>query len=90
MRDIMSQPAAKAVVTSIIDLARNLGFDCIAEGVETEEQLRYLELKACPEIQGFLYSPALPASACGDLILTGKLSFRGTSKNGTGEREHAA
>ncbi|HEX4650354.1 MAG TPA: EAL domain-containing protein [Granulicella sp.] len=90
MRDIMSQPAAKAVVTSIIDLARNLGFDCIAEGVETEEQLKYLELKACPEIQGFLYSPALPASACGDLILTGKLGFRGTSKNETGEREQAA
>src|SRR6202042_851130 len=42
MRDITTQPAAKAVVTSIIDLARNLGFTCVAEGVETEQQLEYL------------------------------------------------
>jgi diguanylate cyclase (GGDEF)-like protein/PAS domain S-box-containing protein len=75
MRDIMTEPAAKAVVTSIIDLARNLGFVCIAEGVETEEQLEYLEKKECPEIQGFLYSPALPALACGALMRSGKPGF---------------
>ncbi len=75
MRDIMTEPAAKAVVTSIIDLARNLGFVCIAEGVETEEQLEYLEKKECPEIQGFLYSPALPSLACGALIRSGKPGF---------------
>jgi len=63
MRDLMSEPAAKAVVTSIIDLARNLGFACIAEGVETREQLQYLENKECSEVQGFLYSPAVPALA---------------------------
>jgi EAL domain-containing protein (putative c-di-GMP-specific phosphodiesterase class I) len=72
MRDLVSEPAAKAVVTSIIDLARNLGFACIAEGVETREQLQYLETKECSEIQGFLYSPAVSASACGALILSGK------------------
>ena len=72
MRDIMSEPAAKAVVSSILDLAHNLGFSCIAEGVETENQLEYLEKKKCPEIQGFLYSPALPALACGDLMRSGK------------------
>ncbi len=75
MRDIMSEPAAKAVVSSILDLAHNLGFSCIAEGVETEKQLEYLEKKKCPEIQGFLYSPALPALACGDLMRSGKSGF---------------
>jgi diguanylate cyclase (GGDEF)-like protein/PAS domain S-box-containing protein len=75
MRDIISEPAAKAVVTSIIDLARNLGFACIAEGVETREQLLYLERKECPEIQGFLYSPAVPALVCGSLLLSGKPEF---------------
>jgi EAL domain-containing protein (putative c-di-GMP-specific phosphodiesterase class I) len=75
MRDIISEPAAKAVVTSIIDLARNLGFSCIAEGVETEEQRVYLERKKCPEIQGFLYSPGLPAVACEALMLSGGLDF---------------
>ena len=75
MRDLMSEPAAKAVVTSIIDLARNLGFACIAEGVETREQLQYLENKECSEVQGLLYSPAVPALACGALILAGKPKF---------------
>jgi EAL domain-containing protein (putative c-di-GMP-specific phosphodiesterase class I) len=75
MRDLVSEPAAKAVVTSIIDLARNLGFACVAEGVETREQLAYLEKKECSEIQGFLYSPAVPALACGTLIESGKHEF---------------
>jgi len=68
MRDLMCDPAAKAVVTGIIDLSRNLGFSCIAEGVETAEQLRYLEKKNCPEIQGFFFSPAMPAAACETLM----------------------
>jgi diguanylate cyclase (GGDEF)-like protein len=75
MRDIMSESAAEAVVNSILDLARNLGFSCIAEGVETEKQLEYLEKKKCPEIQGFLYSAALPALACGALMRSGKPGF---------------
>jgi diguanylate cyclase (GGDEF)-like protein/PAS domain S-box-containing protein len=75
MRDIMSESAAKSVVNSILDLACNLGFSCIAEGVETEKQLEYLEKKKCPEIQGFLYSPALPALACGTMMRSGKPGF---------------
>jgi diguanylate cyclase (GGDEF)-like protein/PAS domain S-box-containing protein len=75
MRDITTQPAAKAVVTSIIDLARNLGFTCVAEGVETEQQLEYLEEERCAEIQGFLYSPALPGPECGALMRAGKPDF---------------
>jgi diguanylate cyclase (GGDEF)-like protein/PAS domain S-box-containing protein len=68
MRDVTTQPAAEAIVTSIIDLARNLGLTCIAEGVETADQLDYLERKKCAEIQGFFYSPALPAVDCGELM----------------------
>lgn len=75
MRDILSESAAKAVVSSILDLAHNLGFSCIAEGVETEKQLEYLGDKKCPEIQGFLYSPALPALACGSFMRSGKPGF---------------
>jgi diguanylate cyclase (GGDEF)-like protein len=75
MRDITTQPAAEAVVTSIIDLARNLGFTCIAEGVETREQLEYLERKRCGEIQGYLYSPAISGAECGLLIRAGKPRF---------------
>lgn len=89
MRDILSESAAKAVVSSILDLAHNLGFSCIAEGVETEKQLEYLEKKKCPEIQGFLYSPALPAQACGALMRSGKPGYA-TAAAMAEEADHAA
>ncbi|MDR3792693.1 MAG: EAL domain-containing protein [Terracidiphilus sp.] len=72
LRDIESQSAAEAVVRSILNLGRNLGLSCVAEGVETREQLAYLHNQMCAEMQGFLYSPALPAEDCGALMRSGK------------------
>ncbi len=80
MRDITSEPAAEAIVTGILDLGQKLGFDCVAEGVETRQQLDYLRRRKCAEVQGFLYSPALPVAECGALLRSGKLepmSFTG-------------
>jgi diguanylate cyclase (GGDEF)-like protein/PAS domain S-box-containing protein len=68
MRDVMSQPAAEAVVRTILNLGRDLGLACLAEGVETAEQLEFLQQRRCSEIQGFLYSPAVPAADCGSLL----------------------
>jgi diguanylate cyclase (GGDEF)-like protein/PAS domain S-box-containing protein len=75
MRDVVSQPAAEAVVRSILSLARSLGIACVGEGVETHQQLEYLQRQGCPEIQGYLYSPALPAEDCTQLMRAGKASF---------------
>jgi diguanylate cyclase (GGDEF)-like protein/PAS domain S-box-containing protein len=72
MRDIPLLAPANAVVTSIIDLARILGIATIAEGVETTQQLDYLDLKKCDEIQGFIYSPPLRAEDCRALLQAGK------------------
>jgi diguanylate cyclase (GGDEF)-like protein/PAS domain S-box-containing protein len=79
MRDIASEPAAEAVVRSILDLGNNLGLDCVAEGVETREQLQYLQKLMCAEIQGFLYSPAVTGVKCGELLRLGKLGFSNDS-----------
>ena len=68
LRDIESQPSAEAVVRSILNLGRNLGLSCVAEGVETNEQLAYLNNQKCAEMQGFLFSKALPPSECAALI----------------------
>ena len=73
MRGIETEPAAKALVSGIIGLARSLGMASIAEGVETMEQLRFLEAEGCAEFQGFLYSPAVSASECGALMRAAKL-----------------
>ncbi|MNF19299.1 Oxygen sensor protein DosP [compost metagenome] len=42
-------------------MASQLGYDLIAEGVETAEQLEFLVNHDCPHIQGFYFSPPLPA-----------------------------
>jgi diguanylate cyclase (GGDEF)-like protein/PAS domain S-box-containing protein len=73
MRGIETEPAAKALVSGIIGLARSLGMASIAEGVETMEQLRFLEEKGCAEFQGFLYSPAVSATECGALMRAAQL-----------------
>jgi len=72
MRDIPFVAPANAVVSSIIDLARTLGIATLAEGVETTQQLDYLDFKKCDAVQGFIYSPPLQAEDCRALLQAGK------------------
>ena len=51
-----------ALVSTIIDLARSFELKVVAEGVETEDQSRLLRLLRCDELQGFLFSKAVPAA----------------------------
>lgn len=51
-----------AIVGAMIDLCENLGMTVLAEGVETEEQLRMLRAGRCGEAQGYLFSQPRPAS----------------------------
>jgi diguanylate cyclase (GGDEF)-like protein/PAS domain S-box-containing protein len=48
------------IVQTIIGMAKNLGMEVIAEGVETEEQRVFLEQHSCPLYQGFLFSKPVP------------------------------
>ncbi len=61
VRDILNDTDDKAIVNSIISMAKGLGLTTIAEGVETVEQLGYLKTQGCDEIQGYYYSKPLPA-----------------------------
>jgi diguanylate cyclase (GGDEF)-like protein len=59
-----------AIVRAIVQLARNLSLQVIAEGVENSEQERFLNDLGCDEGQGYLYSKPLPARELTQLLLT--------------------
>ena len=61
VRDATTDADDATLVRAIITLAHNLRLKVIAEGVETEEQLRFLRLLQCDEIQGYFFSKPLPA-----------------------------
>lgn len=63
VRDIATDPDDAVLIAAIIGLARNMKLDVIAEGVETEAQLEFLERSGCEQIQGYLISTPLPADA---------------------------
>jgi EAL domain-containing protein (putative c-di-GMP-specific phosphodiesterase class I) len=49
------------LVRTVVTLVKTLGFAPIAEGVETDEQLKQLRQMGCAYAQGFLFSKAIPA-----------------------------
>jgi EAL domain-containing protein (putative c-di-GMP-specific phosphodiesterase class I) len=61
IRDIPSDKDDVAITLAIINLAESMGLRVVAEGVETPEQVEFLEHHHCDYIQGFLISHPLPA-----------------------------
>jgi len=59
VRDVPGDADSAAMVTTIIQLARLLGLQPVAEGIETEAQRRFLLENGCQIGQGFLFSPAV-------------------------------
>lgn len=63
---------SRLMVQAITDLALGLGYECVAEGVETQEQLDFLKELNCPYVQGYFFSKPLLTSDLEALLLAGK------------------
>jgi diguanylate cyclase (GGDEF)-like protein len=58
--DMVSGEGGRTLVSVIINLAHALKLNVVAEGVETEEQMRQLRLLRCDEMQGYLFGKPVP------------------------------
>ena len=74
IKDSRKNSNAEAIVTAIIAMAHSLQIKVVAEGVETEEQLSFLRLQKCDEMQGYFYSPPVSAADCTKLLNEGLCS----------------
>jgi len=68
VREVTTDPESAAIARSIIAMGHNLNLRVIAEGIETAGQLAYLRSHGCDEMQGFLFSRALPAVEFEELL----------------------
>jgi EAL domain-containing protein (putative c-di-GMP-specific phosphodiesterase class I)/FixJ family two-component response regulator len=71
VRDIVSDPEDAAIVGAIISMAHDLKLKVIAEGVETREQLAFLRLRRCDEIQGYYFSKPKPGAEITAMLQAG-------------------
>jgi EAL domain-containing protein (putative c-di-GMP-specific phosphodiesterase class I) len=61
VQSLDTERASDAIIQAMVDLARAMGVDVTAEGVETAEQRDFLRRIGCDELQGFLLSRPVPA-----------------------------
>ncbi|MGY8626983.1 EAL domain-containing protein [Chromobacterium violaceum] len=68
VRDIPQDADDSAIARAIINMAKNLNMQVVAEGVETMEQWQFLEQEGCDFVQGYLIAKPLPADDFAELL----------------------
>jgi diguanylate cyclase (GGDEF)-like protein len=61
IKDLPASTKDAAICNAVLDLAKHLGLSVVAEGVETEDQLHYVESRGCDYVQGYLTGKPMPA-----------------------------
>jgi diguanylate cyclase (GGDEF)-like protein/PAS domain S-box-containing protein len=68
IQDIPDNADDSAITRAIISMAKNLNLRILAEGVETKEQLKFLQENHCDEVQGYLFGRPLNIEDCTELL----------------------
>jgi EAL domain-containing protein (putative c-di-GMP-specific phosphodiesterase class I) len=60
-----------SIVSAVIDMGRSLKMRVVAEGIQTRDQLQFLQARHCPEGQGLYFAPPVPAEQLTGLLTEG-------------------
>jgi len=71
VRQITAVPSETTIVAAIISMGRSMKLRVVAEGVEAQEELAFLQAHQCDEAQGYYFSPAEPPEQFAELLKTG-------------------
>jgi EAL domain-containing protein (putative c-di-GMP-specific phosphodiesterase class I) len=68
IKNVESNPDDAAITTAIIDMGKALNLKVIAECVETEAQMLFLQARRCDEVQGYFFSKPLTVGVAGEML----------------------
>lgn len=77
IRDIPINEDDVAITAAIISMAHSLNLKVVAEGVETAEQLEFLRVNSCDELQGYFFSPPVPSAEMTKILASGRTLYAG-------------
>lgn len=80
IRSVARQDGSLAIIRAVTGLGTALGMETTAEGVESEAQLGCLQAEGCTEIQGYLFSPPVPAEQVSSLLESCRRRWSGPSQ----------
>ncbi len=89
INEVTSSSDDASIVSAIVSLGHTLKLKVIAEGVETPEQLEFLQMLGCDQYQGFHYSAAMPANELADLFRDGGRAQDSSSTKGADQTRRA-
>ena len=72
LRETENKERSRVILSSVINMARQLGIAVITEGVETEEQIQMLTGMGCEMFQGFYFSRPVPVEKFEEMYLSGR------------------